>query len=125
MDHNGPDDTEAPLTGAAGHDDGQELMHLQVRLPSQYEGEIRYANHLAVSFNGYDFVLTIAQIPLPMAASPEEFLALVGPEPLAARILDQFAVPPDRFVDAIDRFVVLLTKMRNDGLIAAKPEDGP
>ncbi len=122
MEQLGHDNTAVPPSGTESPTQGSEKVQLQVRLPTHYEGEIRYANHVVVSFNGSDFVLTLAQIALPLATNPEEFLALMGTEPITARILDEFAIPAERFADAIDRFAELVARMRSEGSLSGKGE---
>jgi hypothetical protein len=103
--------------GDAPPDSEPKTVHVQARFPAWPDAETRFANHLGATFDGSNFYLTVGQVPMPAITQADKLIDLLESGPIPGRILGQFAIPVDKWIEAIDKFHEVVQRLRREGII--------
>lgn len=98
-------------------------VQVKVRLPEAPANEVRYANHIMVTFGGADFLVTLAQVRQPLIVDDEDRRRVAAMLEIPAHVVGQYAVPTGQFLQAISSIVQLIDNLRAGGLLPPVEDD--
>jgi hypothetical protein len=98
-------------------------IKVELRLPSAYEGDIKFANQIAVAYQSGVFILIVAAGMPPLAPSVGQ-RRTIARQGVESKILGEYAIPADKFIEAVRSFGTMIETMERDGVLVVEPGTG-
>lgn len=101
-----------------------ELIQSQVRLPPRYEGDVVVANQIGVTYLDGFFLLSVAFAAPILNSLPDVEVRRLAQEGIESRILAQYAIPAEKFVQTVEAFSDLINNMRTAEILPPVEAEG-